>query len=152
MNSAAGDAARTVMKEMEQLRADLTKSQELLAAALLEIKQLDRLRELHFESHTKDLAEREAEIATYRDVLHKLACLGNGKAYGNSFGNDIAREALSTPQSTSYLEQWEKERFGEPVGYFDQEYMGGPVIFTQVNYSEKDREGVFPLYARKEEA
>lgn len=34
----------------------------------------------------------------------------------------------------------------EPVGYFDQEYMGGPVLIYQVNYSHKDKEGVFPLY------
>ena len=59
-------------------------------------------------------------------------------------------EALSTPPSTSYLEQWEKSKYGEPVGYFDQVYMGGPVIFIQMNYIDKDREGVLPLYARKE--
>ena len=35
-----------------------------------------------------------------------------------------------------------------PVGYFDQEYSGGPVLIYQVNYSHKDREGVFPLYLR----
>ena len=32
----------------------------------------------------------------------------------------------------------------EPVGYFEQEYVGGPVLFYQVNYKA---EGSIPLYA-----
>jgi len=40
----------------------------------------------------------------------------------------------------------QKLREQKPVGYFDQEYCGGPVLIYQVNYSHKDREGVFPLY------
>lgn len=35
----------------------------------------------------------------------------------------------------------------EPVGYFEQEYIGGPVLFYQVNYSEKEKIGVVPLYS-----
>lgn len=31
----------------------------------------------------------------------------------------------------------------EPVGYFEQEYVGGPVLFYQVNYRA---EGSIPLY------
>lgn len=32
----------------------------------------------------------------------------------------------------------------KPVGYFEQEYVGGPVLFYQVNYKA---EGSIPLYA-----
>ncbi len=69
-----------------------------------------------------DLAEREAEIAKLREYLHELACLGNGDIYGNSIGNCLAIEALATPQSTSYLEQWEKDCYGEPVIIEEPEY------------------------------
>ena len=34
----------------------------------------------------------------------------------------------------------------EPVGYFHPEYMGGPVLYFPVNYSNKDEEGVVPLW------
>ena len=39
-----------------------------------------------------------------------------------------------------------KLREQAPVGYFYQEYSGGPVLIYQVNYSHKDHDGVFPLY------
>lgn len=38
----------------------------------------------------------------------------------------------------------------ELVGYFAAEYMGGPVIYYQVNLSEKDAHGIEPLYRLKE--
>jgi len=38
--------------------------------------------------------ESEAERDRLREALEKLARLGNGDQYGNSIGNDIARQAL----------------------------------------------------------
>ena len=43
--------------------------------------------------------ELRAEVERLRKVLHRLACLGNGDQYGNSFGNDIAREALAATEA-----------------------------------------------------
>ena len=43
--------------------------------------------------------EARAEVERLRKVLHRLACLGNGDQYGNSFGNDIAREALAATEA-----------------------------------------------------
>ena len=43
--------------------------------------------------------EARAEIEKLRSALHRLACLGNGDRYGNSIGNDIAREALAATEA-----------------------------------------------------
>jgi len=77
-----------------------------------------------------DLAEREAEIAKLREYLHELACLGNGDIYGNSLGNCLAIEALSAPPSTSYLEQWVADNFGDPVGqYVGESDLGDACVY-----------------------
>lgn len=34
-------------------------------------------------------------VKVLREAMNKLACLGNGDAYGNSIGNCIAQEALN---------------------------------------------------------
>lgn len=47
---------------------------------------------------TQERDEARAEVERLREVLHRLACLGNGDQYGNSFGNDIAREALAATE------------------------------------------------------
>ena len=39
-----------------------------------------------------------------------------------------------------------KLREQNPVGYFCPEYMGGPVLYYQVQYSSKGDEGVVPLF------
>lgn len=96
-----------------------------------------------------DLAEREAEILAYRTVLHELACLGNGDKYGNSIGNELARSSLEIQQpSTSYLEQWEKDRYGEPVAWMNPKN-GIPIALVK---KKTDRDNIFlvPLYARKD--
>jgi hypothetical protein len=49
------------------------------------------------EGAEKALADHQAIIAErdrYREALERLAKLGNGDRYGNSIGNEIAREAL----------------------------------------------------------
>ena len=38
--------------------------------------------------------EDQAQLAKFKAALEKLACLGNGDAWGNSIGNCIAQEAL----------------------------------------------------------
>ena len=48
---------------------------------------------------TRERDEARAEVERLRKVLHRLACLGNGDQYGNSFGNDIAREALAATEA-----------------------------------------------------
>ena len=48
---------------------------------------------------TQERDEARAEVERLRKVLHRLACLGNGDQYGNSFGNDIAREALAATEA-----------------------------------------------------
>jgi len=92
-----------------------------------------------------DLAEREAGIARLRGYLHKLACLGNGDIYGNSVGNCLAQEALSTPPSTSYLEQWEKDRYQvvAKVDKDDDNQWADILDDVSVKVSQ-------PLYARKD--
>jgi hypothetical protein len=127
-------------------RQKIIDAQETTMAALERI-------EIDTKQLRKDLAEREAEIAKLRDYLHELACLGNGDIYGNSIGNCLAREALSTPPSTSYLEQWEKEKYGEPVAWIRFRSDGcyeGPIMDSQIEDVRK-HSGVWkPLYARKD--
>ena len=38
--------------------------------------------------------EDQAQLAKFKGALEKLACLGNGDAWGNSIGNCIAQKAL----------------------------------------------------------
>jgi len=96
----------------------------------------------------KDLAEREAEIAKLRDgLLCEKALIDTPIARrklnieaDNEFLLCI-REALSTPPSTSYLEQYIKEKYGEPVGHVDY---GDRVEWYKRPAPETN------LYARKE--
>jgi hypothetical protein len=65
--------------------------------------------------HNK-LAEREAEIAKLREVLETVEANTPDPYCAITRAVDAqVRKALSTPQSSSYLEQWEKEKYGEPV-------------------------------------
>lgn len=64
----------------------------------------------HHREHTDSaqvILERDTlalQNKRYREVLLKLACLGNGEQYGNSVGNYIAQDALSIPDlSTSII-------------------------------------------------
>lgn len=53
-------------------------------------------------------AEQAAVIEKLKDALEKLACLGNGDTHGNSTGNCIAIDALTTQptQSRFSLSGW----------------------------------------------
>jgi len=66
------------------------------------------------------LALKDLEIMRLREVLERLAKLGNGDRYGNSEGNDIARQALSTPTTYDDLMAWHNDQLGEPVAITKQ--------------------------------
>lgn len=94
-----------------------------------------------------ELAEREAEIAKLRECFERI------KAHNLHHGLplrliQIYREALSTQPSTSYLEQWDKERYGEPDSY--KCYKNG--VFQTWACNPQRPDGGWtntPLYARK---
>jgi hypothetical protein len=46
---------------------------------------------------TEQLVVAQADNKMLRDVLERLACLGNGDKHGNSIGNEIAINALAQP-------------------------------------------------------
>ena len=57
------------------------------------------------------LVEQNAKM---REVLLRLACLGNGDQYGNSIGNCIAQEALALPNlATPALNRIKAEAYRE---------------------------------------
>lgn len=63
------------------------------------------------------------------------------------YHQDQTRPIQRTIDTITALREALDEPVQEPVGYFEQEYVGGPVLFYQVNYSEKDNPGVIPLFA-----
>lgn len=77
-----------------------------LASKDAEIEHLDRTK-AEWKNTAKLLDEKlaasQAREMQLRDVLHKLACLGNGERYGTSDGNRIAQEALALPSGTTAL-------------------------------------------------
>jgi hypothetical protein len=108
----------------------------------------------------KQLAEREAEIAVLREALKMVEfiegydnesgtytfcpCCDREKEHGHYECRLV--EALSTPQSLSYLEQWEKEKYGEKftVTWIDgictiepEDGRDYPTEFTEL-YARKD--------------
>jgi hypothetical protein len=95
----------------------------------------------------EDLAEREAEILALRKALSDV----NGVLFGEQLGfdHDAFKEALDTLPPTSYLEQWEREKYGEPVAYEWVEPEKGICISHQ-EPPEYEVYQVKPLYARKE--
>jgi hypothetical protein len=58
---------------------------------------------------TAKLAECQAREEKLREALDRLARLGNGPHYGNSVGNDIAKEALALPQDDTALKEYRKK-------------------------------------------
>ena len=58
----------------------------------------------------------------------------------------INRDGTTSQRIARAIEAKVLEKLSEqkPVGYFEQEYVGGPVLFYQVNYKA---EGSIPLYA-----
>jgi hypothetical protein len=139
-------------------------SQELQASYNFtkeQIKELEKLR--------ADLAEREAEIAKLREALATVVrhdeyvmfqrcpdcdykCSGTCKDMPHSDYGKIAMKALSTPQPSSYLEQWEKEKYGEPRSYlYKYHNCFGEVVWSNlVNQSGQTPLETVPLYARKD--
>ena len=69
-----------------------------------------------------------------------LACLPPSD-FKNIFTHEIEQLRTKVAELEAKLEKYENL---EPVGYFEQEYVGGPVLFYQVNYKA---EGSIPLYA-----
>lgn len=93
----------------------------------------------------EQLAEREAEILALHDAL------GDFK-WNKDEGAFIARieDALNTPPSTSYLEQWEKDNF-EVVAWRDTgSYILDSYTRHKTNYVNSYDIVQTPLYARKE--
>ena len=78
-------------------------------------KTVDQLRSIDSEACNKawneieelraDLAEREAELTLLRDAIKLPTLVEMFQRF----------DELSTPPSTSYLQEWERERYGEPV-------------------------------------
>lgn len=90
------------------------------------------------------LAEREAEIVKLRAAAdtHCKAMEDHG------YTNLALRKALSTPPSTSYLEQWEKDHYGEPVAWLDLSKITPSGIVYASGFKVNAKQS--PLYARKE--
>lgn len=95
----------------------------------------------------KDLAEREAEILKLRVALDEVKL----RAVSLADAQVVALEALSTPPSTSYLEQWERERYGEPVAYINvnAQRLEFALPTTFATPKTVDLQPI-PLYVRKE--
>lgn len=68
---------------------------------------------------TAKLAESQAREAKLREALDRLARLGNWPHYGNSVGNDIAKEALALPQDDTALKEYRKKVLLEAAGRLD---------------------------------
>lgn len=113
----------------DQLRKDLTEDR---AYFLAEVSRLH-----------SELAEREAEIVKLRAAAdtHCKAMEDHG------YTNLALRKALSTPPSTNYLEQWEKNRY-QVVGYFGYEKVHGLDVRSFSDHQCKLHNAL--LYARKD--
>lgn len=106
------------------------------------------------------LAEREAECLKLRNVLKTVMANAPEPYCAITRAVDVqVREALSTPQSTTYLEQWEKERYEVTAFEWRVTYATGG--YTRHLCNDKiETEGwneatltegvVKPLYARKD--
>jgi len=100
----------------------------------------------------QQLANATKQIAAMRErllTLVRYAEESNDCQYGTLSTRlvlDIAKEALDATADLAGLVVCD----AVPVGHFAQEYMGGPVIYVQVNHSNKDDFGVIPLYEAKE--
>jgi len=96
------------------------------------------------------LAERDAEIVVLKGTLD-MWLLSTIKDRGDyAAERSFTREALSTPPSTSYLEQWERERYGDPRSYLYKIYVpNGDTAWTTELRNRECLEAL-PLYARKD--
>lgn len=124
----------SLTNDIEHERTDAARYREDLAVVTREaLKTIDSLK--------ADLAEREAECLKLRECLSNCIVSDINQPLA-TIAVWRVKEALSTPPSTSYLEQWEKERYGEPVGYLDSTGR-----YQSASYKNND---VLPLYARKD--
>ena len=87
----------------------------------------------------KESAERDAEIVKLRGYLYQISNMSD-----NTTINNTCVAALSTPQNTSYLEQLEKEHYGEPVCRVD---LKAP---SQIYWLGETPPDYTPLYERKD--
>lgn len=136
----------TLREEYTKLRKDLTEAQAYNATRTAEV--------LAATQHT---AEREAEIVKLRDALSDLSSCVVGVIEGDywpdSFTLQPANKALSTPPSTSYLEQWERERYEVAAWMQISVEEGINEAFPRKTKPEKfnaDWWKFEPLYARKD--
>ncbi len=83
---------------------------------------------------TAKLAECQAREEKLREALDRLARLGNGPHYGNSVGNDIAKEALALPQDDTALKEYRKK-----------------VLLKAADWFSKDKNVCFTLHRMAEE-
>jgi hypothetical protein len=124
-------------KENEQLRKDLAGMVQVNAEQFW----------LRTQDHEKilsiqvALAEREAENLKLREVLGMFPntlhpCPESECLCSQCEAVRSKREALSTPPSTSYLEMWEREKYGEPIVF---------CAGVQVEFQEDTK-----FYARKD--
>jgi hypothetical protein len=103
-------ADAVTIAEITQLRKDLAEAKAYNATRTAEVL-----------AATQHAAEREAEIAKLRECLEKIRRTDeDGEWFGAPYWQ--ARKALSTPPSTSYLEQWERANYGEPVTIEEPDY------------------------------
>ena len=128
---ASYDFTKEQIKELEHLRADLAEREA----------ELVKLR--------AELAEREAENLHLRGVL--VSTDEYLKFYSHPASKLVA-EALSTPPSTSYLEQWEKSKYGDTVCWmWEFEYDDGAAFSTKKpTMAIRDGVDYQTLYARKD--
>jgi hypothetical protein len=92
--------------------------------------------------------EREAEIAKLRGLLIRYRTETPAGHQPHMICH-VVDEALSTPPSVTYLEQWERERYGEPVAWRKElEFEDGTKEwkFMPINILANGE----PIYARKD--
>jgi hypothetical protein len=94
-----------------------------------------------------DLAEREAECLKLRKASQNLLdAYLRGSAATEVKAEKAMKEALSTPQSSSYLEQWEKDHYVQVAQLGDLK----GTTWTYAKLTLGDALNDTPLYARKE--
>ena len=111
------DMVDSLEREVSSLREQVEKLTEecvvLRASSRSKLETIANL-EWQVEKLTKQLAALAEQNTKFRKVLLRLACLGNGDQYGNSIGNCIAQEALSSPNlATPVLNRIKAEAYRE---------------------------------------
>ena len=86
------DATKTSPEKLAEMNDSLITDNQYLRGRVAELE-----RQLAEPAITHDAWYAKCnEVEQYRAALEKLACLGNGDAWGNSIGNCMAQEALQS--------------------------------------------------------